>query len=134
MEETNTTELYMDYMSLGYVDYGESIAYECSPIPYGLKIFGAVCMGISLCGLVGNILVILLDSSYHVDVIYLDISSLLALLNSSVNPFIYFLVGSWRQCRFQRSVKVAFRRLFEERVTSEEENHEPGDTTAVTTL
>ncbi|KAK2525160.1 hypothetical protein Q9233_008871 [Columba guinea] len=326
MEETNATELCLDYMSLGYVDYGENIAYECSTIPYGLKIFGAVCVGISLCGLVGNMwvawflgfhmkkssftvyvlnlaiadfslllfllailplyvirelhcnslwklliqiffimsilflfwyfasmylltaisierclsvlfpiwyrchrprhlsgivcgvlwavagllvsllinyfltslatylkllryisiwntlifsllplfsnlflliklrcgserrrpgrlyvaillsaiflflfgfplsLVILLGSSYHVDLIYVDISSLLASLNSSVNPFIYFLVGSWRQCRFQRSVKVAFRQVFEEKVTSEEENHEPGDTMAVTTL
>uniref|UniRef100_A0A8V5G858 Uncharacterized protein n=1 Tax=Melopsittacus undulatus TaxID=13146 RepID=A0A8V5G858_MELUD len=32
---------------------------------------------------------------------------LLALLNSSINPVIYFLVGSWRQRRFQGSIKVA---------------------------
>ncbi|XP_065695786.2 proto-oncogene Mas-like [Patagioenas fasciata] len=325
MEEINTTELYLDYMSSRYVDYGENITYECPTVLYGLKVFGAVCVGISLCGLVGNgvvlwflgshmkkspftvyvlnlaiadfslllllgmltlyvitdfycnfssewihwiiyimsnlilflyftsmylltaisierclsvlfpiwyrchrprhlsgivcgvlwalagllgslliisiftspvtyskllryinlgntlifsllplfsnlflffklrcgserrrpgrlyiaillsaillflfgfplSLVMLLASSYHIGSIYLDISSLLISLNSSVNPFIYFLVGSYRQHRFQRSVKVAFRRVFEERVTSEEENHEPEDTMAVTTL
>uniref|UniRef100_A0A8D0F8Q0 G-protein coupled receptors family 1 profile domain-containing protein n=1 Tax=Strix occidentalis caurina TaxID=311401 RepID=A0A8D0F8Q0_STROC len=43
---------------------------------------------------------------------------LLALLNCSINPVIYFLVGSWRQCRFQGSMKVALRRVFEEKVVS----------------
>ncbi|KFW01617.1 Mas-related G-protein coupled receptor member H, partial [Fulmarus glacialis] len=40
---------------------------------------------------------------------------LLALLNCSINPIIYFLVGSCRQRRFQGSVKVAFRQVFEEK-------------------
>ncbi|KGL94283.1 Mas-related G-protein coupled receptor member H, partial [Charadrius vociferus] len=40
---------------------------------------------------------------------------LLALLNCSINPVIYFLVGSCRQRRFQGSVKVALRRVFEEK-------------------
>uniref|UniRef100_A0A8D0KVB6 G-protein coupled receptors family 1 profile domain-containing protein n=1 Tax=Strix occidentalis caurina TaxID=311401 RepID=A0A8D0KVB6_STROC len=44
---------------------------------------------------------------------------LLALLNCSINPVIYFLVGSWRQCRFQGSMKVALRRVFEEKVGKE---------------
>ncbi|XP_010141569.1 PREDICTED: proto-oncogene Mas-like, partial [Buceros rhinoceros silvestris] len=35
-------------------------------------------------------------------------SFLLALLNSSVNPILYFLVGSCQQRRFQASVKVPF--------------------------
>ncbi|KFO58313.1 Mas-related G-protein coupled receptor member H, partial [Corvus brachyrhynchos] len=44
-----------------------------------------------------------------------DPSFLLALLNCSLNPVIYVLVGScWRR-RFQRSVKVALRRVFEEK-------------------
>ncbi|XP_066176448.1 probable G-protein coupled receptor 152 [Sylvia atricapilla] len=39
---------------------------------------------------------------------------LLACINSSVNPFIYFLVGScWRHCSIV-SLQVAFRRVFEE--------------------
>ncbi|KFZ62720.1 Proto-oncogene Mas, partial [Podiceps cristatus] len=42
-------------------------------------------------------------------------SILLTLLNCSINPFIYFLVGSCRQRRFQGSVKVALRRVFEEK-------------------
>uniref|UniRef100_A0A8C0G023 G-protein coupled receptors family 1 profile domain-containing protein n=1 Tax=Bubo bubo TaxID=30461 RepID=A0A8C0G023_BUBBB len=48
---------------------------------------------------------------------------LLALLNCSINPVIYFLVGSWRQCRFQGSMKVALRRVFEEKVVSKKETH-----------
>ncbi|KFQ94134.1 Mas-related G-protein coupled receptor member H, partial [Nipponia nippon] len=42
-------------------------------------------------------------------------SFLLALLNCSSNPVIYFLVGCCRQRRFQGSVKVAFCRVFEEK-------------------
>ncbi|XP_074442537.1 mas-related G-protein coupled receptor member H-like isoform X2 [Larus michahellis] len=39
---------------------------------------------------------------------------LLACINSSINPFIYFLVGScWRHCSLV-SLQVAFRRVFEE--------------------
>ncbi|KAF4797505.1 Mas-related G-protein coupled receptor member H [Turdus rufiventris] len=39
---------------------------------------------------------------------------LLACINSSINPFIYFLVGScWRRCSIV-SLQVAFRRVFEE--------------------
>ncbi|XP_074903232.1 mas-related G-protein coupled receptor member H-like [Buteo buteo] len=54
MEETVTTDLSLNYMTSGYVDYGESIEYECSGLSYGLMVFAGVCMGISLCGLVGN--------------------------------------------------------------------------------
>ncbi|KFQ64090.1 Mas-related G-protein coupled receptor member H, partial [Pelecanus crispus] len=42
-------------------------------------------------------------------------SFLLALLNCSINPVIYFLVGSCRQRRFQGFMKAAFRRVFEEK-------------------
>uniref|UniRef100_A0A8V5G616 Uncharacterized protein n=2 Tax=Melopsittacus undulatus TaxID=13146 RepID=A0A8V5G616_MELUD len=49
----------------------------------------------------------------------------LALLNSSINPVIYFLVGSWRQRRFQGSIKVALRRVFEEKARSKEESPVP---------
>ncbi|XP_008630922.1 PREDICTED: mas-related G-protein coupled receptor member H [Corvus brachyrhynchos] len=57
-----------------------------------------------------------------------DPSFLLALLNCSLNPVIYVLVGScWRR-RFQRSVKVALRRVFEEKTGSDEGSHGPGDT------
>ncbi|XP_035169787.1 mas-related G-protein coupled receptor member H-like, partial [Oxyura jamaicensis] len=39
---------------------------------------------------------------------------LLVCINSSINPFIYFLVGScWRRCSLV-SLQVAFRRVFEE--------------------
>uniref|UniRef100_A0A8V5GFQ7 Uncharacterized protein n=1 Tax=Melopsittacus undulatus TaxID=13146 RepID=A0A8V5GFQ7_MELUD len=45
-----------------------------------------------------------------------------ALLNSSINPVIYFLVGSCRQRRFQGSIQAALRRVFEEKARSKEEN------------
>uniref|UniRef100_A0A8V5GDC8 Uncharacterized protein n=1 Tax=Melopsittacus undulatus TaxID=13146 RepID=A0A8V5GDC8_MELUD len=54
-----------------------------------------------------------------------NVTGVLALLNSSINPVIYFLVGSCRQCRFQGSIKVALRRVFEEKVRSKEENPVP---------
>ncbi|XP_072720102.1 mas-related G-protein coupled receptor member D-like [Ciconia boyciana] len=53
MEETNTTDLPLNYMPSAYVDYVENIEYKC-PLPYGLMVFAGVCMGISLCGLAGN--------------------------------------------------------------------------------
>nr|XP_021154859.1 mas-related G-protein coupled receptor member H-like [Columba livia] len=65
--------------------------------------------------------------------LYLPVSCILASLNSSVNPLIYFLVGSWRQRRFQGSIKVAFRRVFEEKVKNEEKIHMQGDTRVMTT-
>ncbi|XP_074774666.1 mas-related G-protein coupled receptor member H-like [Athene noctua] len=44
---------------------------------------------------------------------------LLACINSSINPFIYFLVGSWRRHCSLVSPQVAFQRVFEEtRVTT----------------
>ncbi|NXW39269.1 MAS protein, partial [Phaetusa simplex] len=52
--EPNTTDLSLNYMTSGYVDYGENIEYKCSRLPYGLMVFAVVCMGISLCGLVWN--------------------------------------------------------------------------------
>ncbi|KFO79586.1 Mas-related G-protein coupled receptor member H, partial [Cuculus canorus] len=39
---------------------------------------------------------------------------LLACVNSSINPFIYFLVGSYRRHCSLVSLQVAFRRVFEE--------------------
>ncbi|NXU78181.1 MAS protein, partial [Oreotrochilus melanogaster] len=41
-------------MTAGSVDYRENIEYECSKLPYKLEVFTGVCMGISLCGLVDN--------------------------------------------------------------------------------
>lgn len=61
-------------------------------------------------------------------------SYLLASLNSSINPFIYFLVGSCRRHRFQVSAKVALGRVSQEKAMSEEESHVPGGTAVETTL
>ncbi|KAJ7424910.1 mas-related G-protein coupled receptor member H-like protein [Willisornis vidua] len=57
-----------------------------------------------------------------------DISLLLALLDCCLNPVSYILVGSCRRGRFCCSIKVALRRVFEEKTGSEEGSHEPGDT------
>ncbi|XP_054246744.1 mas-related G-protein coupled receptor member X1-like [Indicator indicator] len=62
------------------------------------------------------------------------ISFLLASLNSSINPVIYFLVGSCRQHRFQCSLKAAFQRLFEEGAASEERSQVPGDAVMETSV
>ncbi|XP_006110402.2 proto-oncogene Mas-like [Pelodiscus sinensis] len=44
----------------------------------------------------------------------------LACASSSINPFIYFLVGSYRKRRFCGYLKVALQRVFEEQRDSEE--------------
>ncbi|XP_039393276.1 proto-oncogene Mas-like [Mauremys reevesii] len=49
------------------------------------------------------------------------IGNALASLNSSINPLIYFLVGSYRKWRFRGSVKVALQRVFEEHADSRED-------------
>ncbi|XP_051476788.1 mas-related G-protein coupled receptor member H-like [Apus apus] len=43
---------------------------------------------------------------------------LLACINSSINPFIYFLVGSCQRCCSWVSLQVAFQRVFEEAAES----------------
>ncbi|NWX24943.1 MAS protein, partial [Aegotheles bennettii] len=52
--EINTTEVSYSNVTSGYVVYGENNSYECSSLPSGLMVFAGVCTGISLCGLVGN--------------------------------------------------------------------------------
>ncbi|KAM7165189.1 mas-related G-protein coupled receptor member H-like isoform 1-T3 [Macrochelys suwanniensis] len=45
----------------------------------------------------------------------ISICLMLASVNSSINPVIYFLIGSYRKRRFRGSVKVALQRVFEEK-------------------
>ncbi|NWS73508.1 MAS protein, partial [Crotophaga sulcirostris] len=52
--QTVTTDLSLNYMTSGYVDYRKIIEDACSELPYHLVVFAGVCMVISLCGLVGN--------------------------------------------------------------------------------
>ncbi|NXE15588.1 MAS protein, partial [Lophotis ruficrista] len=49
--ETNTTELPPNHPTFGYE---EAFKYKCLRPSYGLMVFIGICMGISLCGLVGN--------------------------------------------------------------------------------
>ncbi|XP_006116987.1 mas-related G-protein coupled receptor member H-like [Pelodiscus sinensis] len=53
--------------------------------------------------------------------ISIEVCYALASVNSSINPVIYFLVGSYRKWQFRGSVKFAFRRVFEEQVESRED-------------
>ncbi|XP_039393738.1 mas-related G-protein coupled receptor member H-like [Mauremys reevesii] len=48
----------------------------------------------------------------------IEICNALASLNSTINPLIYFLVGSYRKWWFRGSVKVALQRVFEEHADS----------------
>ncbi|NXP44669.1 MRGX2 protein, partial [Heliornis fulica] len=56
--ETTTTDISLSYVTSGYMGYEESIEYECSRLPCGLVVFAVICMGLSLCGLVGNVTVV----------------------------------------------------------------------------
>ncbi|XP_063253442.1 mas-related G-protein coupled receptor member H-like [Prinia subflava] len=71
---------------------------------------------------------VFLNLPYSGDLFPGDPSLLLALLNCTLNPVVYVLVGSCRRRRLQRSVRVALRRVFEEKAGSEEGSHGPGDT------
>lgn len=54
-----------------------------------------------------------------------EICLLLASVNSSINPVIYVLVGSYGKSRFRASVKVALQRVFEDRADSQEAGETP---------
>ncbi|XP_009667404.1 proto-oncogene Mas-like [Struthio camelus] len=75
-----------------------------------------------------------LESIIPLNIFYTHISYLMASLNSSINPIIYFLVGSYRQRRFQGPVKDAFHRVFAEKVMCEESSRGPRDTAVETTV
>uniref|UniRef100_A0A8V5G9M3 Uncharacterized protein n=1 Tax=Melopsittacus undulatus TaxID=13146 RepID=A0A8V5G9M3_MELUD len=65
------------------------------------------------------------DLLYNGFLLVENVTLVLSLLNSSINPVIYFLVGSCRQRRFQGSIQAALRRVFEEKARSKEENPVP---------
>ncbi|NXX76037.1 MAS protein, partial [Urocolius indicus] len=52
--ETNTTDPSLSNVTSGYMDCWENAGHKFSRLPYGLMVFAWVCMGICLCGLVGN--------------------------------------------------------------------------------
>lgn len=73
---------------------------------------------------------VLLKLSYSGELFPENTSLLLALLNSSLNPVIYVLVGSCQR-HFLCFIKVAVRTVFEEKARSDEGSHGPGDTAVV---
>ncbi|NWI48494.1 MRGRD protein, partial [Picathartes gymnocephalus] len=56
--ENSTTNFTMNETLYGPLDLEEFITHKCSSIPYALIAFASVCVGISLCGLAGNGVVI----------------------------------------------------------------------------
>ncbi|NWT54184.1 MRGRD protein, partial [Erythrocercus mccallii] len=52
--ENSTTNFTMNDTLYGSLDWEEFITDQCSSIPYSLIAFAGVCLGISLCGLAGN--------------------------------------------------------------------------------
>ncbi|NXS57846.1 MRGRH protein, partial [Brachypteracias leptosomus] len=56
--ETVTTELFVSYMASGDVNAGQYIKYHCPSLPASDLVFAGVYMGISVCGLVGNGIVV----------------------------------------------------------------------------
>uniref|UniRef100_A0A674G7E3 G-protein coupled receptors family 1 profile domain-containing protein n=1 Tax=Taeniopygia guttata TaxID=59729 RepID=A0A674G7E3_TAEGU len=54
MEENSTTNLTLNNTLYGSMDWEEYITSQCLSIPYTLIAFAGVCLGISLCGLAGN--------------------------------------------------------------------------------
>ncbi|XP_014804216.1 PREDICTED: mas-related G-protein coupled receptor member H-like [Calidris pugnax] len=99
------------------------------------KLYVAVLLSVMFMFIFGLPLIILILLHNLVRSLYIIyIGYLLASLNSSINPVIYFLVGSCRKRRFQSSMKAALRRVFEEKVTSEEESRAPEDTMMETTV
>ncbi|KAM6358969.1 proto-oncogene Mas-like isoform 2-T2 [Alca torda] len=78
-----------------------------------LAVFSFVLFGIPLS------VQIFLNFFVYINFVF-EICLLLASLNSSINPVIYVLVGSYRNSRFRGSVKVALQRVFEDRADSQE--------------
>ncbi|NWW81720.1 MRGRD protein, partial [Climacteris rufus] len=52
--ETSTTNLTLNNTIYGSLDWEELITQECLSIPYTQIAFAGLCLGISLCGLAGN--------------------------------------------------------------------------------
>nr|XP_006110407.1 proto-oncogene Mas-like [Pelodiscus sinensis] len=63
-----------------------------------------------------------------------EMSYVLACASSSINPFIYFLVGSYGKRRFCGSLKLALQRVFEEQRDSGEDKDPPPSTDPMETV
>ncbi|NXL96155.1 MAS protein, partial [Alectura lathami] len=55
--ETNSTDLLLNDTISGYTNSFENTTDECFTLPYTSKVLIGVCMGISSCGLVANVIV-----------------------------------------------------------------------------
>ncbi|XP_061855572.1 mas-related G-protein coupled receptor member H-like [Colius striatus] len=99
------------------------------------KLYVAVLLSVTFLFIFGTALCVASFTEYLLNnILHFLILIFVTSLNSSVNPVIYFLVGSCRQRRFHGSVKVALRRVFEEKAPSEDGSRGPGDTAAETSL
>ncbi|XP_014804322.1 PREDICTED: mas-related G-protein coupled receptor member H-like [Calidris pugnax] len=99
------------------------------------KLYVAVLLSV-ICMFIFGLPLIILIFIFHFDkhIPTLFIGYLLASLNSSINPLIYFLVGSFWKRHFQGSVKAALRRVFEYKVISEDSRQTSGETAVEITV
>ncbi|XP_067388112.1 proto-oncogene Mas-like [Emydura macquarii macquarii] len=79
-------------------------------------------------------LVTFLQNFYYEDHNLISTTFMLASINSSVNPVIYLLVGSYRKQRFRGSIKFALQRVFEDKADPKKERGcFSGDTMVIAT-
>nr|XP_060627716.1 mas-related G-protein coupled receptor member H-like [Anolis sagrei ordinatus] len=71
------------------------LSFTITAVPFGIFFFLAI-----------------IDYNFHI--IALPIYALLVILNSSMNPIIYFFVGNQCTCRSWESMKVVFQRVFKD--------------------
>ncbi|NXF88531.1 MRGRD protein, partial [Eubucco bourcierii] len=128
--ETITTDLPLSNLTSGHVDYGGNIDHTCF-VSLELKAIAAVCMAISLCGLVGNGLVLwLLDfhvkhspfPNYIANLAVLDFTLLLLFLllmvavlsfstfcsNDLISLYLNFVSSAAFTCQFFELSSLAF--------------------------
>ncbi|XP_040984977.1 LOW QUALITY PROTEIN: proto-oncogene Mas-like [Aquila chrysaetos chrysaetos] len=101
-----------------------------------LKFYVAVLLSVIFLSIFGlrRLSVVIFLGRIGISLFVLQMTYLLASLNSSINLVIYFPVGSCRQRWFQSSAKVTLSQEFKEKATSEEESHIRRDTAVETTL
>uniref|UniRef100_G1KUP4 G-protein coupled receptors family 1 profile domain-containing protein n=1 Tax=Anolis carolinensis TaxID=28377 RepID=G1KUP4_ANOCA len=78
------------------------ISFTITAVPFGIFFFLAI-----------------IDYNFHI--IAIPVYSLLVILNSSLNPIIYFFVGNQCTCRSWESIKVVFQRVFKDEIDHAED-------------
>ncbi|NXH17443.1 MAS protein, partial [Bucco capensis] len=99
--ETSTTNLSLNYTSSAYVNSWEDHEYNCFGIPVESIIYSGFCMGICVCGLVGNGTVMwflifhMKQNPFTVYVLNLAIADFSLLLNLLVYLTVYMIIRGY---------------------------------------